>query len=295
MLGSGSKLTDSATLSAGSSLTGTIAFYLYAPNGTTIVDTETVQVKGNGTYPPPPGTCPLRPARISGSSATAVTRTTTQSPPLRGTNRKSWIPASPTLSTTPGARSSWAAEISSAIRRHWQAATIQRAPSLLSRLRPGWFGGGHRNGLGQRQQHLQHVNRVHSDGGRYLRVGRRLQRRREQQLGPHPGPQRDGGRIGRSAPQPDADDHAGRDGRARQWKYAYRLATLSDGPKPTGTLIFTLYGPNGTTVVDTQTVPVKGNKTYNLPAGYTPTSPPARISGSPPTKATPTTNVSLHR
>ena len=47
------KLTDSATLSGGSSPTGTITFTLY--QGSTLVDTETVTVTGNGTYTTPTG------------------------------------------------------------------------------------------------------------------------------------------------------------------------------------------------------------------------------------------------
>ena len=48
-------LTDSAKLSSGYFPTGTITFDLYAPDGTTVVDTETVTVSGNGTYTTPTG------------------------------------------------------------------------------------------------------------------------------------------------------------------------------------------------------------------------------------------------
>ena len=57
-LGSGAKLTDSATLSGGYSPTGAITFRLFAPDGTTVVDTETVTVSGNGTYSTPTGYVP---------------------------------------------------------------------------------------------------------------------------------------------------------------------------------------------------------------------------------------------
>jgi len=49
-LGSGNKLSDSATLSNGNSPTGTIKFQLFAPDGTTLVYTDHVPVNGNGTY-----------------------------------------------------------------------------------------------------------------------------------------------------------------------------------------------------------------------------------------------------
>ena len=64
VLDSGSKLTDSATLSGGVSPTGTITFYLFAPNVTpnapysNNVYSDTVTVNGNGTYTTSKGTNP---------------------------------------------------------------------------------------------------------------------------------------------------------------------------------------------------------------------------------------------
>jgi hypothetical protein len=57
VLGSGAKLTDSATLSSGYFPTGSITFTLTDPSGTT-VDTETVTVNGDGTYTTPNGFLP---------------------------------------------------------------------------------------------------------------------------------------------------------------------------------------------------------------------------------------------
>ena len=48
-------------------------------------------------------------------------------------------------------------------------------------------------------------------------------------------------------------------------------ATLSKGSKPTGTITFTLYGPDGKTVIDTEPATVNGNGTYKTPNGYLPT------------------------
>ena len=45
-------------------------------------------------------------------------------------------------------------------------------------------------------------------------------------------------------------------------------ATLAGGNNPTGTIIFTLYSPSGT-LVDTETVTVKGDGSYKTPNGYT--------------------------
>ena len=57
VLGSGDRLTDTATLSGGFNPTGTITFTLHSPSNV-IVDTETVQVHGDGTYVTPLGFLP---------------------------------------------------------------------------------------------------------------------------------------------------------------------------------------------------------------------------------------------
>ena len=58
-LGTGAKLTDSASLSGGYHPTGTITFTLTSPSNTT-VDTETVTVNGNGNYATPTGFTPTQ-------------------------------------------------------------------------------------------------------------------------------------------------------------------------------------------------------------------------------------------
>ena len=58
ILGSGSRLTDTATLSGGYFETGTITFTLL-DSSNVVVDTETVAVSGNGTYSTPTGFLPF--------------------------------------------------------------------------------------------------------------------------------------------------------------------------------------------------------------------------------------------
>jgi hypothetical protein len=50
-------------------------------------------------------------------------------------------------------------------------------------------------------------------------------------------------------------------------------AFLQDGYNPTGSITFTLIGPDGTTVVDTEMVLVSGNGLYSTPTGFTPSGP----------------------
>jgi hypothetical protein len=58
VLGTGAKLTASATLDSGFNENGTLTFQLHAPNGAT-VDSETDSVNGDGTYQTPHGYLPL--------------------------------------------------------------------------------------------------------------------------------------------------------------------------------------------------------------------------------------------
>src|SRR5438477_1753550 len=50
-------------------------------------------------------------------------------------------------------------------------------------------------------------------------------------------------------------------------------AFLQGGFNPTGSITFTLVGPDGTTVVDTEMVLVNGNGLYSTPTGFTPSGP----------------------
>src|SRR2546423_10760668 len=47
-------------------------------------------------------------------------------------------------------------------------------------------------------------------------------------------------------------------------------ADLEGGFNPKGSITFTLVGPDGTTVVDTEMVLVNGNGLYSTPTGFTP-------------------------
>src|SRR5437660_11701541 len=52
-------------------------------------------------------------------------------------------------------------------------------------------------------------------------------------------------------------------------------ADLEGGFNPKGTITFTLVGPDGTTVVDTEMVLVNGNGLYSTPTGFTPSVTPS--------------------
>ena len=97
-------LTDTATLEGGFSPTGTITFTLF--QGSTLVDTETVAVTGNGTYPTPTGFTLPTTGTVTGTyqwdaSYNGDTNNNTASDNDAVTEQVTVSAASPTLTTTP--------------------------------------------------------------------------------------------------------------------------------------------------------------------------------------------------
>ena len=104
VLGSGTPLTDSATLASGYSPTGTITFTLSDGNGNTL-DTETAPVNGDGTYTTPTGYLPTATgtyqwvASYSGDSGNASIASSL------GAEPETVSPATPTIDTLASAGS----------------------------------------------------------------------------------------------------------------------------------------------------------------------------------------------
>jgi hypothetical protein len=100
VLGSGTKLTDSATLVSGSNATGYILFTLKAPSGST-VDQEIVNVTGNSTYTTPNGYTPTTTGTYQwvASYSGDATHGALTSPVA---TEKVSAATTPTLTTTPG-------------------------------------------------------------------------------------------------------------------------------------------------------------------------------------------------
>ena len=105
-LGSGTKLTDSATLSGGNNPAGTITFYLFAPgvtpNGTTATTSTATRSRSAATAPTrtsmgnnPGGYAPTARAPTSGWSSTAATPTTARPRAQLGDEPETVNPAGP--------------------------------------------------------------------------------------------------------------------------------------------------------------------------------------------------------
>ena len=103
IVGSGSKLTDTAVLSGGNSPTGSITFKLTAPGGS-VVDTETVSVSGDGTYSTPTGYVPTAPGNYVWS-ATYSGDSKNKSATDNGQNESEAVnSARPAINTTAGGK-----------------------------------------------------------------------------------------------------------------------------------------------------------------------------------------------
>ena len=99
VVGSGVKLTDSATLSGGNAPTGTITFTLY--NGSTVVDTETAAVSGNGTYRTPNGYLPTAVGTYQWVASYGGDAKNGSLTDAYGSEPETVSPASPAIATTP--------------------------------------------------------------------------------------------------------------------------------------------------------------------------------------------------
>ena len=106
VLGSGTKLTDSVTLVGGDSPTGSITFTLYAPNDTTVVDTETATVSGDGTYSTPNGYLPTALGTYEWVASYSGDSNNRPVVGNKGAEPESVSPAGPTTTVSPTACSS---------------------------------------------------------------------------------------------------------------------------------------------------------------------------------------------
>ncbi len=186
-------LTDTATLAGGYHETGTITFTLF--RGSTLVDTETATVSGNGTYTTPTGYTLPTTGTVTGTyqwdasyNGDANNNTVSDN---NATNEQVTVSAaSPTLSTTPSPTTVTLGTTAPPILT--DAATLSggyhpTGTITFTLYHKGRHAGGHRDGHGQRQRHLHDADRLHAadhrHGHRHLPVGRQLQRRQQQSRG----------------------------------------------------------------------------------------------------------------
>lgn len=262
VFGSGTALTDSATLQGGFNPTGTITFTLTGPGGTT-VDTETAPVSGNGTYRTPKGFVPAGAGTYAWTASYGGdTNNETASAP--GTQAETVNPATPTLTTTPGGTVVLGSN-----------ALLSDSATLAGAANPG----------GSILFTLTDPDGTVGDTETVPVTGNGTYRTPNGHLPTAPGTYQwsasyvgDGNNSSVSTPAGAAPELVQADpalatvpGGAVALGSGVPLtdsATLSGSLNATGTIKFTLIAPNGT-IVDTETATVSGDGTYATPTGYT--------------------------
>ncbi len=272
---------DSATLAGGYSPTGTLTFRLYAPDGTTVVDTETVNVTGDGTYATPNGYALPTSGAVTGTYQWMVTYSgdANNSPAASalGSEPVTVAPASPRLSTV--------TDPSHVTLSNVGVPTLKDSAALV--------GGYHEAGTmtftlyapdGTTVVDTETVN-VTGDGTYATPNGYTLPTSGAvtgtyQWVVAYSGDANNSPAASALGSEPVTVAPATPQISTSQDPTSVTLsgsgsptlkdsATLAGGYSPTGTLTFRLYAPDGTTVVDTETVNVTGNGTYATPSGYT--------------------------
>ena len=285
LLSVGGQITDTATLDGAGPAgpTGTITFDLYGPNNLTCVPpaifTSTVPVNGDGQYVSDPftptvsGTYQWRAAYSGDANNNAVGSICTDLAESVVVVVTGLI--TPTLTTAASAvgRGRRVGQRHRHTGRRGRTHRHHHLQPLRPRRRDVLGHRGvhlHRVGVGQR--HVP-VGPLRSNSRRHVPVGGLLQRRRRPQPRDHgvQRPRRVGGRHRASVGHPHDP------GVAARWPSAVRSPTppsVAGGTNPTGTITFTLFGPDDATcagaAASTSTRTVAGNGTYTSDP-FTPT------------------------
>ena len=276
--GSGSPtLKDSATLSGGYNESGTITFTLYAPGGS-VVDTETETVSGNGTYTTPTGYTLPTTGMVTGTyqwvASYSGDANNTPVSSSKGEEPVTVEPASPTISTTTNPT-----QVTVGTSPFNDSASLSKGYNPTGTIT---FTLSAPDGTTVYSDHVTvNGNGVYSttsgdNPGGYVP----LVAGTYQWVASYSG---DGNNSALSSPK-GAEPVIATPAISFLTTTAIPSSvtldntgsptlkdsgTLTGGVNPTGTLTFTLYAPNGTTVLHTESVTVNGNGTYTTPTGYT--------------------------
>ena len=268
-------LNDTATLSGGYYETGAITFTLY--QGSTLVDTETATVNGNGTYTTPAGYALPMTGTVTGTyqwdaSYSGDSNNNSSSESNSAAEQTVVSPANPTITTTPSA---------TAITLGTSLVTLKDTATLSS----GYYESGTITFTLYQGSTLVDTETVAVSGnGTYTTPNGYTLPTSGTVTGTY---QWDASYSGDSNNNSTSESDSSTEQtvvRAASLTIATTpsvtsvtlgtslvtlkdTATLSSGYYESGTITFTLY--QGSTLVDTETVAVNGNGTYTTPNGYT--------------------------
>ncbi len=266
VVGSGAKLTDSATLSGGSNETGTITFTLYNSSNT-VVDAETATVNGNGTCSTPNGYLPTATGTYQWVVTYSGDSKNTGVSSTKGSEPESVSAAGPSLTATPGGT-----VVVGSGARLTDFATLSGGYNETGAITFTLYNSS--NTVVDTETATASGNGSYSTPNGYLPTAAGTY----QWMISYSGDSNNNGissakgstPVTVSAATPTLSGTAGGTVVAGSGAKMTNSVTLSGGYNETGTITFTLYNSSNT-VVNTETVTVNGNGTYSTPNGYLPT------------------------
>jgi fibronectin-binding autotransporter adhesin len=265
-LGSGSNLTDSATLSGGYNETGTITFTLTDPSGNT-ADTETVSVNGDGTYVTPTGALPTMTGTYQWVASYSGDSNNNQVASVLGDEPETVTPASPTITTTTGGTVDLGSDTNLTDSATLSDGYNETGTITFTLADPSGVTVDTEtvlvNGDGT---YSTPTGYLPTDAGTYQWVASYSGDSNNDPVSSAFGDEPETV----SPASPTITTTTGGTVALGGGTKLTDSATLSDGYNETGTITFTLTAPGGATV-DTETVSVNGDGTYSTPKGVLPT------------------------
>jgi hypothetical protein len=268
VVGSGNVLTDSATLSGGFNPTGTITFTLTAPDGMTVVDTETVPVMGNATYTTPNGFLPMATGTYHWVAAYSGDMNNNSVSSGTGDEPETVLPASPMITTNAGGTVVIGSGAKLTDSATLSGGFMPTGNITFTLTAPG-------GGTVDTETVTVNGNGTYTTPNGFLPMTTGTYH----WVAFYSGDSNNNRAASGEGDEPETvipaspmiTTNAGGTVVVGSGNLLTDSATLSGGFSPTGTITFTLTAPDGTTVVDTETVTVMGNATYTTPTGFLPT------------------------
>ena len=267
VVGSSSKLTDSATLSGGANETGTLTFTLYSPSNT-VVDTETATVSGNGTYSTPTGYLPTAAGTYQWVASYGGDSNNNGVNSAFGSEPETVSAASPSLNTTAGG-----AVVVGSGGKLTDAATVAGGYNATGTITFTLYSPS--NTVVDTETATVSGNGTYTTPTGYLPMAAGTY----QWVASYAGDSNNNAVSSAVGSEPETATPASPTLVTTPTPTAVTLgttattladsATLAGGYNPAGVITFTLYAPDGATVVDTETAAVSGNGTYSTPSGCT--------------------------
>jgi hypothetical protein len=281
-VGGKGEVTDTATLADGISPTGTITFKLYGPSATadcsTLVDTETATVNGNGSYGTPFGYSPTQAGTYWWTASYSGDPSNNPASSGCGAEQAAVSQATPAITTTPNPAT---ATVGTTVNDTATLSGGYKPTGFITFALSGPFAPGATPDCSGPFASVENVT-VNGNGSYTTAIGQTPDQPGiyywtasysgdTNNTGPYNACGGEPVVIRPASPAITTSPSPG----VPTGVTVHDTATLSGGYNLTGTIEFKLYGPSATadcsgTAVDDETVTVNGNGSYTTAAGFTP-------------------------